>query len=258
MNKQLNTYSFSKLKCFFNCKYYYYLHYFDNNGMVPESHGTSEFGSYMHKILEMYGKGELDIYDMLSYYEKHYTENVVSTFTLQMTQDFSRDMSCKYYDDGYNFLSNFNGFPFQILETEKHFDIEYQDKFRLNGQIDVIAKDDNGLMIIDYKSKGNWKSKKERLEYEKQLYFYAWAMKQMYGEYPKKMAFFMFRLNKWTWVEFDESRLAEVLSWIESTVNEIESEFEFTPITKETNEFVFYCNNFCDFRHQCPYGQLTN
>nr|DAH55336.1 MAG TPA: hypothetical protein [Caudoviricetes sp.] len=29
-----------------------------------------------------------------------------------MTQDFSRDMSCKYYDDGYNFLSNFNGFSF--------------------------------------------------------------------------------------------------------------------------------------------------
>lgn len=83
-------------------------------------------------------------------------------------------------------------------------------------------------------------------------------MKQMYGEYPKKMAFFMFRLNKWTWVKFDENRLTEVLSWIESTINEIESEFEFTPITKETNEFVFYCNNFCDFRHQCPYGQLTN
>lgn len=53
------------------------------------------------------------------------------------------------------------------METEKHFDIEYKNKFRLNGQIDVIAKDDDGLIIVDYKSKGNWKSKKERLEYEK-------------------------------------------------------------------------------------------
>lgn len=55
----MNTYSFSKLKCFYNCKYYYYLHYFDDDGMEPESHGTSEFGRFIHKILELYGKGEL-------------------------------------------------------------------------------------------------------------------------------------------------------------------------------------------------------
>ena len=227
--------------------------------MIPESHGTSEFGSYMHKILEMYGKGELDIYDMLSYYEKHYAENVTSTFTLQMEKNFSRDMGYKYYKDGYDFLSNFTGFDFKILETEKHFELPFKDKFRLQGQIDVIAENDDGLLIIDYKSKGNWKNKAERIEYEKQLYSYAWAMKQMYGEYPKKMAFFMFRLNKWTWVDFDENRLNEVLNWIESTVNEIEGEFEFKPITQENNgKFDFYCNNFCDFRHQCPYGQLTN
>lgn len=66
----------------------------------------------MHKILELYGNGELDIYDMLSYYEKHYEENVTSTFVLQMTENFSRDMGYKYYKDGYEFLSNFNGFDF--------------------------------------------------------------------------------------------------------------------------------------------------
>lgn len=259
MQKQLNTYSFSKLKCFYSCKHYYYLHYFDNEGMIPESHGTSEFGSFMHKILELYGKGELDIYDMLPYYEKHYAENVTSTFTLQMTKTFSKDMGAKYYENGYEFLNNFTGFDFRILETEKRFEVPYQDKFLLNGQIDVIAEDDEGLMVIDYKSKGAWKSKAERLSYEKQLYFYAYALKKLYGEYPKKMAFFMFRLNKWTWVNFDENRLKEVLDWVEDTVNEIESEFDFTPVTQENGgEFDFYCNNFCDFRHQCPYGQINN
>lgn len=259
MEKQINTYSFSKLKCFFECKYYYYLHYFDSCGMIPQSHGTSEFGSYMHKILEKYGNGSLDIYDLLPYYVDHYDENIVSDFTLRMSETFSKDMGGKYYQNGYDFLRDFNGFDFQIIDTEKQFELEYKGKFRLNGQIDVVAKKDDELIIVDYKSKGNWKNKKERYEYEKQLYIYSWAVKNIYGEYPKKMAFFMFRLNKWSWIDFDIERLNEVMQWVESTVDEIESEIDFLPITQIDGEkFNFYCNNFCDFRNQCKYRQLNN
>lgn len=226
--------------------------------MIPESHGTSEFGSFMHKILEMYGNGSLDIYDLLPYYVENYNDNVISDFTLKMSSDFSKDMGYKYYKSGYDFLQNFNGFDFDIIDTEKEFDLEYNGKFRLNGKIDVVAKSGNDIIIIDYKSKGKWKNKSERREYEKQLYIYSWAVKKIYGNYPKRMAFFMFRLNTWSWVDFDIKRLDEVMKWAESTVYEIESELDFVPITKIENKFNFYCNNFCDFRHQCKYGQLTN
>ena len=78
------SYSFSRIKSFYNCKLYYYLHYFDKS--LPEvSHGTSEFGSFIHEILEMYAKGKLEIYEMLPYYEEHYNDYVISDFTLKMS-----------------------------------------------------------------------------------------------------------------------------------------------------------------------------
>ena len=227
----MNTYSFSKLKCFYNCKYYYYLHYFDDDGMEPESHGTSEFGRFIHKILELYGKGELPPDKMVEYYKDNYDEFVVSDFTLNITPHFSKDMGQKYYNDGMNFLRKFTGFPFKILDTERRFEVDYEGKFLLNGSIDVVADMSGKMVIIDYKSKGKWKSLQEMKEYEKQLYIYAYAMYKLEGKFPDKMAFFLFRLNKWTWVDFDINRLKEVLQWAENTVNDIESEFEFEPVT---------------------------
>lgn len=56
-------------------------------------------------------------------------------------------------------------------------------------------------------------------------------MYKLEGKFPDRMAFFLFRLNKWTWVDFDINRLREVLQWAENTVNDIESEFEFEPVT---------------------------
>ena len=44
-DKKLNSYSYSRLKSFFNCKYYYYEHYYAKE-LPEESHGTSEFGSF--------------------------------------------------------------------------------------------------------------------------------------------------------------------------------------------------------------------
>ena len=54
----LTKYSFSKLKNFINCKYAFYRNYFENDRDTVEN-GTSEFGSFCHKILEMYERVEL-------------------------------------------------------------------------------------------------------------------------------------------------------------------------------------------------------
>lgn len=227
--------------------------------MEPESHGTSEFGRFVHKILELYGNGELSPDTMLEYYKENYSTNVVSDFTLNIGPNFSKDMGQKYYNDGLNFLKRFTGFPFKILDTEKRFEVEYKGKFTLNGSIDVVADLNGQTVVIDYKSKGKWKNIQEMMEYEKQLYIYAYAMYKIYNKFPDKMAFFLFRFNKWTWVEFSIDRLKEVLKWVEDTVDEIESEFEFDPITQTNDgQFNFFCSNFCDFRHQCKYRQLIN
>ena len=261
-DKKLNSYSYSRLKSFFNCKYYYYEHYYAKE-LPEESHGTSEFGSFVHEILEKYGRGELEPFEMLDYYKEHYYENVVSDFTLQMGVDFSRDMADSYYQKGYEFFFFFNGFDFTFIEVVRNFELPYKNKFLINGKIDVIAKDKDGnLMVIDYKSKGGWKNKAEKEEYRKQLYFYAYAVKQLYGEYPKKMAFYMFRSDKWTWFNFKEYEMQEVMDWAESTVEQIESEIDFYPCTDTlkyepdpAKHFNFFCANFCGIRHLCKYNE---
>ena len=255
IKNQLNSYSFSRLKTFYNCKLYYYLHYYDKN-LPEESHGTSEFGSFVHEILEKYAKGELEIYELLPYYEEHYSEKVVSDFSLKMSENFSKDMAQRYYEAGKNFLENFNGFDFEIVEAEKEFNLLYKEKFLLNGKIDLIAKSKNNeIYLIDYKSKGNWKNKAEKEEYSKQLYLYAWAIKQIYGVYPKKMAFYMFRIDKWEWFNFSEQKMLEVLNWAENVVDEIESEFDFSPeVDSDGNVIVdFWKRNFCGTRYSCKY-----
>lgn len=172
-------------------------------------------------------------------------------------------MADKYYQSGYDFLENFDGFhDFDIVDVEKQFELPYKDKFLINGKIDLIAKDKDGnIILVDYKSKGKWKNKAECEEYSKQLYFYAYAIKQIYGKYPKKMAFYMFRIGHWEWVDFSVKKLHEVMKWAEDTVNLIEEEYEFSPIPEAVNgEFDFYCSNFCSYRSSCKYrnGDITN
>lgn len=259
MENEIQSYSYSKLKSFYNCKYYYYINYYEKS-LPVESHGTSEFGSLMHEILEKYSRNELQIYDLLDYYKENYNKEIKSSFVLHLSKDFSKDMEQKYYENGLNFLSNFEGWDFQVVAVEDSFDILYKDKFKINGRIDLICKDDeNNLIVIDHKSKGKWKNKKEKEEYKKQLYFYCYAIKKKYGKYPKKMAFFMFRMNHWEWFDFSLKEFRQTMKWAENTVEEIESEIDFSPSEKILNgEFDFFCSNFCSFRNSCKYGNLQN
>jgi len=240
---ELPRYSFSKISSFENCRYGFFKHYFE--GKDGLSHGTSEFGGFVHQILEDYEKGKLELSDMLPYYIEHYDENVTSDFTLVMSENFSKDFAHDYYDSGIKYLENFEGFnDFKILEAEYQFDTVIDDLFVFNGKIDLIAEDsDNNLIIIDHKSKANFKSKAELHKYARQLYLYAYATYQKYHKYPKKMMFNRFRKNEWTIIDFKQENFDEAVSWAVNNVKEIESCFDFY-----ANPNTFFCNNFCAFR----------
>jgi len=251
----VNSYSYSRLKAFKQCPYCYWLHYLNRSMKDKEQgHGVSEFGTLCHEVLEKYGRGELAEWELLDEYKELYPQIVVDDSVLWMSEDFTKDMGPKYYEDGEKFFTGFGGFDFNFVEVELPFEVQYHD-FLLNGRIDCIAEDYNEKkLLIDYKSKGNWKNKAERLEYEKQLYIYAYALKKIHGYYPDKMAFFHFRTNKWTWTNFDEVKLDLTLKWAEKTVKEIEAAKTYPAIVK-TNEgkFDFYCWNFCPYRDCCKY-----
>lgn len=246
----LPYYSYSKIKAFNDCPYAFFERYYDDiNKDFLESNGVSEFGTFMHKILEMYAKKELKREDVLNYYIDNFSIDVTSSFILKFEKGFKRNMFDTYYNSGKEYLETFDGFKgLKILDVEYEFKENIQNVFILNGKIDLVAENNKDeLLLIDHKSKNGFK-KQEKEEYSKQLYLYAHALKQKYGKYPDKMIFNMFRAKKNVSFNFDFDKYSEVIDWSINSVNKIENEFVFSPIPN-----TFYCNNFCEFRGICKY-----
>ena len=147
--KKLPTFSFSKLKNFGECPISYYKNYILHEKKNDKS-GLSEFGTFCHKILEMYEKGQLEIWEMLSYYQDNFQTEVPSSFVVKMSDTFSKDLYPYYYADGENYFTNFEGYSnWEILESEYEFEIPITDYALFNGKVDLIArsKKSGGLII---------------------------------------------------------------------------------------------------------------
>lgn len=247
--KNLPIYSYSKIRSFYCCPYYFFKNYFDKpEDFVPEGHGTSDFGNYVHMILEKYAKGELAEYELYQYYVDNYGKYVRSSFVTQITDDFSKDLWYVYYEGGKKYFAEFTGFgDLEILESEYEFYEEIENSFILHGKVDLICRDKEGkLVIIDHKSKSRFKNKAEKKEYSKQLYLYSHAVHSKYKEFPSTIGFNMFRTNQSIKFKFDYQEYNQTMDWLVRSVNEIENCVEF-PAYPGT----FYCNNFCTFRAIC-------
>ena len=245
----METYSYSKIKTFLDCPYAFYKIYFEKD-KDKLSHGTSEFGTFAHGILEKYFKGELAEYELLSYYLRNYDKEITSDFVLKLTKSFSKDFSRDYFNSGKEYFENFVGFEnINILDVEYEFTECIDDKFNLTGKIDLIVKDsDNNLIVIDHKSKAKFKNQAEREEYLKQLYIYAFAVYKKYGVFPDKLIFNMIRKQNLEKFDFNIDKYNNTLDWIRKEVEEIESCIDFYPVKKG-----FYCDNFCPYREKCEY-----
>lgn len=247
----LPVYSYSKIKSFYSCKYFYFLYYCVGiKEKDKASHGCTEFGTYAHEILEKYEKDQLKADQLLKYYENNYGKNVKSSFMTYMTETYKKDLWMNYYNDGRNYFENFKGYEnMTILESEYEFCENIDDLFMIRGKIDLVALDKNqDLIIIDHKSKGKFKNKQEQQEYERQLYVYSHAVFKKYGKFPKKMGFNMIRLNKIIEFEFVEEKYNETMKWIKECVEEIELNTDFN----YTNGTLF-CKNFCAARNMCKF-----
>lgn len=247
----LEKYSFSKLKNFESCKYGFYRRYFEED-WDGATHGTSEFGTFCHNILEKYFNGELKQDELLDYYIKNYDENVTASFDLYMSAKFKKNFAEAYYKDGYEYFKNFTWDEELVpIAVEHSFNVNVDNKFILIGKIDLICQKDDKFIIIDHKSKSKFKNKTEKHDYARQLYIYAAGFYKKYKRFPDELRFNMFRKGDYVNIEFNIDDYNEAIDWCRKVVEDIDSTFDFSP-----NGDEFYCRNFCGFRNDCKYGIL--
>lgn len=205
MNKMI--WSYSRLDSFATCPYAWQRHYLENE--PGESNAYAEFGSLVHKVIEMYAKGELQKEDLPDYYE--------FLFETEINTDFpypSEETKEKYFIQGYEY---FQDFPidlqlYDVLGVEKdvHFKIEGHDFI---GFIDLLLRDKNTgeITVLDNKSatlkfKKNGEVSKTDLwhleKFKRQLYLYTKPVIEEFGKVDW-ISWNLFRVPKIYRVPFD-------------------------------------------------------
>lgn len=241
-------YSYSRLTAFEQCPYQYYLTYIKpGNGKVDrgEDNAFAQFGSFAHRILEGYGRGELAEYELLGEYQKGYGENV----TLDFPQNVFVELADSYYSDGEAFFADFDGFGDQsVIGVEEYFE-SLIDDFVLCGYVDLILRDQDGCITVrDWKSASNIKKNDAKA---RQLYAYCMFVKEKFGRYPDFLEFGLFRKQKYVRFPFDITKYDETIQWIKNTVLAIRSCAEW-PL----NYNDFYCAHLCGHRSECEINTL--
>lgn len=248
--------SYSRLSTFEQCKYEFYLNYIinDDEEYLAENNYYAEVGSFVHKILEKIFTGELKIDDAVRYYIDNFNQYVIQkTKPSVMKNTFE---ACADY---------FASIDLDWIKDYEILGVELETKFKINnfdfvGYIDLLLRDkrDNKIVIIDHKSapyplrldgKVKKNSQASFQAYKKQMYLYSYAVKEIYGEYPKEIRWNHFKAGgKFVTIPFQKKEYNKAIKWFTDTIHNIEKENEFNPTLN-----YFYCNNLCNFRHCCEY-----
>jgi len=242
------TYSYSNFSSFDTCRLGWKLNYIDKKERLGNF--FSDFGSFIHKLLEEYFGGTLDIEDMIEYYEKNYSLNVTTA-----PPPFPKGMGERYYQSGLDFFGNFVSYGvkrenYEVLGIEISVYTSYDDiSLVVKPDLVLLNKKTGKVTLLDYKTS---KFSEEKLEgYKNQLYLYAyflWAEKHI--EVDKIIVWFI-RDQKLCEIENNPLEVQKTLDWLKDTRNKISEETEWAPNLSKENEY--FCYNLCSVKNDCPF-----
>lgn len=235
--------SFSKLQSWAQCPMSFKLQYLDR--LPDEDNAFSQYGTFCHKLLEQYAKGELPDFLLADAYQEGYDEAVTAPWP-----PWPKGMPQKYFDQGLAYFESFEGFgdSYDILSAEKRFEIDIGG-YPFVGVADLVLRDKSSgdITVVDHKSKSSSTMSKDLSEYRRQLYVYAMYVKQEYGVYPRYLKFNLFRENDWVTEEFTEEACAETVEWIKSTIETIKRDSEWVVCPSS-----YFCRFICGVLDACP------
>lgn len=241
------TWSYSRITCFHECKYRWYLRYID--GLDATDLFFTSYGSFMHKLIESAYNDGASRQRLAERYLSEFRENVRGAPP-------SRKVFESYFNDGLRYLNEFKTLPFTPVSVEKKIAFSLEGKSFV-GIIDFLGDRDGGLFIIDNKSR-NLKQRSKRSKptktdgeldkYLRQLYLYAAAVKQEYGRLPTGLGFNCFRRGELITESFNNEAYEQTIQWALKSIDDIGRERDFNPDME-----YFKCSYLCDMRDCCDY-----
>lgn len=246
-------FSFSSASTFETCKHSWFLTYIEGN--EREGNFFAEYGSFIHKIMEMFWREELEQFELADYYRENYQSNVVC-----LPPPYPVGMGDRYYEDGLTFFSN-------LKFKRENFDVIFlEDKIdSVLGEYNLVVKPDLVLrnkktgktILLDYKSSkpmknGKWDDTK-LAGYEKQLILYAHFIEKEMGIKIDEIALLFTRIpeNPLYAIQMTPEKVQNVLSWFSETIEQIWEEDTF-----EASPSKYFCQNLCSVRKFCKYAKF--
>ena len=244
------VWSYSRIECFNDCRYRWFLKYIKNYEEAPQFY--SSYGSFMHRLIEQYYRGELTKEEMQIKFLFDFKKEVRGTRPPDKTVR-------KYIDNGLEYLNSFLPFPFNMIEVEKKVEFEI-DGIPFVGYIDYLGEKDGELYIVDNKSR-DLKPRSNRAtptakdreldEMLKQLYLYSEAIKQEYNKYPKSLCFNCFKAGIFIEEPFEIEAYDKTIKWAKDCIEDIKNVDDFYPSIE-----YFGCNYICGLSDECIYSEM--
>lgn len=239
------VWSFSRVSSFDECPYRWYLRYIREKR--EDELFYASYGTFMHALLADYYAGRTPGENLVPEFLTGFRERVRGSRP-------SSEIARKYVEEGAEYLRSPYRPDGEIVGVEKDVRFSVRGK-PFVGFIDLIVRDGHGLVIVDHKSRAmKPKSGKSRptasdLEIDermKQLYLYAEALRQEFGEFPYKLCFNCFRNGVLIEEAFSEERCEQTSAWASEEIARIEREEDF-----ETDPEWFRCRYLCGYHTYC-------
>lgn len=147
--------SVSKTKCFSDCQKKFYFTYVLK--LPRKDHDYFVFGKFLHKVLEDFHKNIIDGCKDLN---NKIMSSVYKTAMIEYGPKMTTEAKKEAYSIIKSYLKNIssNRLTTCVKEVETNFNFNISDNVILNGMIDRIQIDDDGMLhVADYKSTKNKK-----------------------------------------------------------------------------------------------------
>mgnify|MGYP002624149310 FL=1 len=240
------TWSYTRVSSFETCPHQWFLKYLKR--CKSQKMFYASFGSYIHKLLEQYYKGELPKEKMAETFLAGFQDNVKGYRPKESVVK-------NYIQSGVDYLLSFHPFPYEMVAVEHKMDFDLNG-YKFTGIIDYLGRDKDGeLVVIDNKSrrlkprsgrKIPTRSDEELDTMLKQLYIYSAGVEQEFGKLPKKLCFNCFRNGVFIEEPFCITAYESAVKEAKEAIKAIEDETEF-----EAKPSFFTCFWLCDVSGDC-------